>query len=87
VNMWPFIEAEKAERRNVKRTCELLEVSRAAFYDFAKHEPSARDLSDAELKTRIHAIYDESKGRYGRRRSPGSCATRACTWARSGWRA
>ena len=61
----PFIEAEEAEQRNVKRTCELLEVSRAVFYSFAKHEPSARELSDAELKARIHAIYDESKGRYG----------------------
>jgi transposase InsO family protein len=65
VRLWPFIEAEKAERRNVKRTCELLEVSRAAFYDFAKHEPSARELGDAELTERIRAIYDESKGRYG----------------------
>jgi transposase InsO family protein len=65
VRLWPFIEAEKAERRNVRRTCELLEVSRAAFYDYAKHEPSARELSDAELTERIRAIYDESKGRYG----------------------
>ena len=65
MRLWPFIEAEKAERRNVKRTCELLEVSRAAFYTFAKHEPCAHELSDAELTERIRAIYDESKGRYG----------------------
>jgi hypothetical protein len=32
VNLYPFIEAEKAQRRNVKRACELLEVSRAAYY-------------------------------------------------------
>jgi len=32
VNCYPFIEAEKAGRRNVKRACELLKVSRAAFY-------------------------------------------------------
>jgi hypothetical protein len=32
VNCYLFIEAEKAQRRNVKRACELLKVSRAAFY-------------------------------------------------------
>jgi hypothetical protein len=42
MNVYPFIEAEKAEQRNVRRTCELLEVSRAAFYDHIKHVPSAR---------------------------------------------
>jgi transposase-like protein len=31
-NVYPFIEAEKARRRNVKRGCELLEVSRSAYY-------------------------------------------------------
>ena len=32
MNCYPFIEAEKAQRRNVKRACELLKVSRAAYY-------------------------------------------------------
>ena len=32
MNIYPFIEAEKAQRRNVKRACALLKVSRAAFY-------------------------------------------------------
>jgi putative transposase len=32
VNCYRFIEAEKAGRRNVKRACALLKVSRAAFY-------------------------------------------------------
>ena len=32
VNCYPFIEAEKAQRRNVKRACQLLKVSRAACY-------------------------------------------------------
>jgi hypothetical protein len=31
VNVYPFIEAEKAQQRNVKRACELLEVSGAAY--------------------------------------------------------
>ena len=32
VNCYPFIDAEKAQRRNVKRACELLKVSRAACH-------------------------------------------------------
>ena len=32
MKLYPFIEAEKVEQRNVKRACELLEVSRAAYY-------------------------------------------------------
>ncbi len=28
MNIYPFIEAEKAERRNVTRACAMLEVSR-----------------------------------------------------------
>jgi hypothetical protein len=32
VNCYPFIEAEKAQQRNVKRACELVKVSRAAYY-------------------------------------------------------
>lgn len=30
MNDYPFIEAEKPQQGNVKRACELLEVSRAA---------------------------------------------------------
>ena len=32
MNGYPFIEAEKSQRRNVKRACELLKVSRSAYY-------------------------------------------------------
>jgi putative transposase len=65
VNVWAFIEAEKAEHHSVKRTCELLEVSRTAFYDWSAHIPSARELGDAELTARIKVIHAESKGTYG----------------------
>jgi hypothetical protein len=65
MNLWPFIEAEQAEQRNVHRTCQLLEVSRAAFYDYAKHIPSRRAVTDAELMALIRAIHEESKGTYG----------------------
>jgi transposase InsO family protein len=64
VNVYPFIEAEKACRRNVKRACELLKVSRAAFYQHLRG-PSAREQQDAELAGQITAVHQESKGRYG----------------------
>jgi putative transposase len=65
VSVFPFIEAEKAERRNVAKACELLEVSRSAFYDWHQHLPSARQLADDELGERIDAIHKASRGTYG----------------------
>jgi transposase InsO family protein len=64
VSIYPFIEAEKACRRNVKRACELLKVSRAAFYQHLRG-PSPREQQDAELAEEIRAVHAESKGRYG----------------------
>jgi transposase InsO family protein len=64
VNIYPFIEAEKACRRNVKRACELLKVSRAAFYQHLAG-PSARERADTELAAEIQEVHAESKGRYG----------------------
>ena len=66
VNVFPFIEAEKAGPHDtVKRSCELLEVSRSAFYEWHQHVPSARQLADEELGERIQGIHDESRGTYG----------------------
>ena len=82
MNVFPFIEAERAEQRNVAKACELLEVSRSAFYEHAKHVPSARALADAELAKRIEAIHEASRGTYGwprvhqALRRDGICASR-----------
>jgi transposase InsO family protein len=64
VNCYPFIEAERAGRRNVKRACALLKVSRAAFYQH-RSGPSPRDRDDAELTGQIQDVHEQSKGRYG----------------------
>jgi transposase InsO family protein len=64
VNIYPFIEAEKKGRRNVKRACELLKVSRAAYYQHLAG-PSRHEQADAELASQIQAVHQESKGRYG----------------------
>jgi hypothetical protein len=63
VNVYPFIEAEEAGRRNVRRACELLKVSRAAFYQHLKG-PSRRG-QDADLTREIRGLHQEPKGRYG----------------------
>jgi len=65
VNVYPFIEAERAQQRTVKRACELLMVSRAAYYDHHAGTPSTRQLVDTELTERIRTAHQASKGRYG----------------------
>jgi transposase InsO family protein len=65
VNCYPFIEAEKSRRRNVKRACELLKVSRSAYYAARSDEPSGRARGDAELAAQVKTVHEESKGRYG----------------------
>ena len=65
MNLYPFIEAEKTQQRNVKRACELLEVSRAACYANRADSPSTRQLVDQELTEHIRQAHQGSKGRYG----------------------
>jgi putative transposase len=74
-----FIEAEKADRRSVKRCCELFEVSRSAYYQRASATPSTREVSDADLAVEIREIHRESKAPTGHRESPPSCAGAATT--------
>jgi len=63
--VYPFIEAERAEQRNVRRACDLLEVSRTAFYQWCQHVPCNRELDDRELGERIKKIHTGSRGTYG----------------------
>jgi transposase InsO family protein len=65
VNLYPFIEAEKTQQRNVKRACALLEVSRAAYYANRADSPSTRQQLDQELSEHIRQAHQTSKGRYG----------------------
>jgi transposase InsO family protein len=65
VNVYPFIEAEKVQRRNVKRACVLLKVSRSAFYADRTAVPSQRERDDADLIDAIVAVHEESDGTYG----------------------
>ena len=65
MNLYPFIEAEKTQQRSVKRACELLEVSRAAYYTDRAGIPSARQVADEQLTEHIRRAHETSKGRYG----------------------
>jgi putative transposase len=65
VNVYPFIEAEKAGRGNVRRACTLLEVSRAACYAWSAGTPCERQRRDAELLARIVEIHAASRHTYG----------------------
>ncbi|MGC5033967.1 IS3 family transposase [Micromonospora sp. DT229] len=66
MNVYPFIEAEKARPDgNVKRSCELLEVSRSAYYHHRTTGPSQRERDDADLTAQIIDIHAVSAGTYG----------------------
>ena len=65
MNVYPFIEAEKAGRHNVVRACALLKVSRSAYYAQRGDVPSARDRTDVELLDQVNAVHAASGGTYG----------------------
>lgn len=65
MKLYPFIAAEKPAVRNVKKTCVLLSVSRSAFYQSVRNEPSVHEQRDIELEERIVAIHEGSRRTYG----------------------
>lgn len=73
MNVYPFIEAEKRDSQagrggNVARACQLLEVSRSAYYAHAAARAAGgtgRQRQDAELLERIRHHHARSKGRNG----------------------
>lgn len=65
MSRYPFIEAEKAEERSVNQACAVLEVSRAAYYEWRKQEPSRRAQEDQELTEKVREIFIRSRQTYG----------------------
>jgi putative transposase len=65
MTVYPFIEAEKVAERNVSRACELLEVSRSAYYAQRDTTPSDREVEEAELTAAIVRLHAASDGVYG----------------------
>ena len=65
MNIYPFIEAERAGQHNVSRVCLLMSVSKSAFFQQRSAAPSAHQLRDDEIKALIIEIHDESRQTYG----------------------
>jgi transposase InsO family protein len=63
--VYPFIEAEQAGQRNVKRACELMKVSRSAYYQHNSGSRGERARVDRALIEKITAVYEQSRGTYG----------------------
>ena len=63
--MYRFIEAEREEERSVNRACAVLEVSRAAWYEWSKQEPSLREREDLELTEKVKTVFKSSRQTYG----------------------
>jgi len=65
VSRYRFVAAEKLAARAITRVCDVLEVSRSAFYQWSRQEPSQRAQADSALGQRISIIHQESRGSYG----------------------
>lgn len=65
MTVYPFIEAEKAAGHRVAPACTMLEVSRSAYYEWSKQEPSGHEREDSELKVKIESVHRESRRTYG----------------------
>lgn len=63
--MYRFVEAERDGERSVNKACAVLEVSRAAYYEWSKQEPSAREREDQELTEKVRVIFKGSRQTYG----------------------
>jgi hypothetical protein len=85
VNVYPFIEAEKPQQRNIKRACELLEVSGAAYDAIAPLPPrhvSAPTMSSPTTSARPTRPPKAATARPG---STPSCVDAAIGRPGSGW--
>ncbi len=65
MKVYPFIAAEKAAGRQVRKPCALLCVSRSAYYQWSRQELSARARADADLEDKVRHIHEQSRGTYG----------------------
>jgi len=64
---YAFIEQHQATF-TVTRMCDMMEVSRSAFYDWLKRPESARSLEDRRLSEKVKKSHENSRETYGARR-------------------
>jgi putative transposase len=65
VSAYRIISAEKANGIPVSLACELLDVSRSGYYEWATRAPSDRELTDAWLTEKIVQIWKANREVYG----------------------
>ncbi len=65
MSAYRIISAEKANGIPVSLACELLDVSRSGYYQWATRAPSDRELSDAWLTAKITEIWEANRRVYG----------------------
>jgi putative transposase len=58
------VKANQAQH-SVKRTCEVLGISRSGYYAWLERPPSTRAERDEKLRARVRAIHGKSKKTYG----------------------
>ena len=87
MNVYPFIEAERAQQGSVKRTCELLEVSRAAYYAHHAGAVPARQGTDEELTEHIRQAHQAPRAARGHHASTPNCVVAGTAMAASVWHA
>jgi hypothetical protein len=85
VNVYPFIEAERAQQRTVKRACQLLQVSRAAYYAHRTANVAARHRVDEELTEHIRAATRRPRAATAPHAFTPTCAAAATGTAASVW--
>ena len=85
MNLYRFIEAEKAQQRTLKRACELLEVSRAAYSAHRAGVPSASQLADDQLTEHIRQAHQASRAAMAHHPSTPNCVDAAIGTPASGW--
>ncbi len=65
MRVYPFIAAEKAAGRTVRKPCVLLGVSRSAYYAWSETVPSKRAQADGVLTRQVSRVHEQSRGTYG----------------------
>jgi transposase InsO family protein len=70
VTRFRFVSEHRSEHP-IKRLCELVEVSRSSYYEWASRPLSAHYLADAELANEIYDIHVASQRTYGAPRVDG----------------
>ncbi len=72
-------------RWGIEPICHVLEIVPSTYWSAKRRPPSARSISDAELKPKIRTAFAENYSVYGPGRYGRPWAAKASSWAGTGW--